>query len=360
MTTAVLLACLLMPPQQTERPRTRDVGLAIGTLPTGPLNAITDVPGVRVGHATLRDGDDVRTGVTVVMPHAGNPFRDKVPAAIHVMNGYGKLIGSTQVRELGELESPIGLTNTLNVGKVADALVAWSCEQPGNEELRSVNVVVGETNDGHLNDIRGRHVGEAHVRQALDAAKGGPVEEGAVGAGTGTVCFGWKGGIGTASRTVAGFTVGVLVQSNFGGRLTIAGHPVHEQLAPPRRDERREDGSCMIVVATDAPLDARNLERLAARAFAGMARTGASFANGSGDYAVAFSTAESLRIRQDRKRTTGGEVLKNDSLSPLFAAVADATEEAILNSLFRAVTTKGRAGRVVEALPIERVLELCR
>jgi D-aminopeptidase len=359
-------------PQDTSattnsRPRARDAGIVIGTLPTGKHNAITDVIGVRVGHATIVRGEDVRTGVTVIQPHGGNLYQEKVPAAIFVMNGYGKLVGSTQVAELGELESPIALTNTLNVGKVMDAMVGYMLGLPGNENVRSVNVVVGETNDGRLNDIRGRHVSASHVAAALKSASAGAVigdaVEGAVGAGTGTMCFGWKGGIGTSSRRAGDHTVGVLVQTNFGGSLTIAGEPVHKSLSPrrgrrPRKsgDPDPDDGSCMIVVATDAPLSARILGRLARRAIVGMARTGASFSNGSGDYVIAFSTAEKLRIRPGA-RVVGAPVLANGQTSRLFRAVAEATEEAILNSLFAAVTTTG-SGRTARALPIDAVKKL--
>ncbi len=348
---AVCASTLL--PQDPPRPRAADLGLSFGDLPRGPLNAITDVAGVRVGHHTLRRGDDVCTGVTVVLPHGDDPFQHKVPAAIEVYNGYGKLTGISQVRELGELESPVALTNTLNVPRVADALLGWLLEQPGNERVRSANVVVGETNDGRLNDIRGRHVDAVHVRAALDAASDGPVAEGTVGAGTGTVCFGYKGGIGTASRRAADFTVGVLVQSNFGGTLTIDGRVVGADAAAdddaaPRGEGAPDtggdrDGSCVIVVATDAPLAARNLGRLARRAFAGMARTGASFSNGSGDYAIAFSTATALR-RTPRAALTGAPVLSNAAMTPLFIAVADATEEAIVNSLLQATSVRTRYG----------------
>lgn len=353
------LPCQDPAPAADPRPRARDLGLGIGPLPTGEHNAITDVAGVRVGHCTLRQGDAVRTGVTVVLPHGEDPFQHKVPAAIHVQNGFGKLAGYTQVRELGELESPIALCNTLSVGTVLDALVGWCLEQPGNEDVRSVNAVVGETNDGLLNDIRGRHVTAAHVRTALAAAAAGPVAQGCVGAGTGTVCFGWKGGIGSSSRRLGGFTVGVLVQTNFGGRLTMAGVPVGQRLRPDAasgggRDRAPDErGSCMIVVATDAPLGARDLERLAARSFAGMARTGASFSNGSGDYAIAFSTAPALR-RRPGQDSAGAAVLADAALSPLFVAVADATEEAILDSLLLAQTTTGN-GTTVPALPIPRL-----
>ncbi len=341
---------------QEARPRARDVGIIIGARPTGALNAITDVAGVRVGHSTLVEGDSVRTGVTVVLPHEGNLLRAKVPAAVCVGNAYGKLIGSTQVEELGNIESPIALTNTLNVGKVADALVEYMLEQPGNQQVRSINVVVGETNDGSLNDIRGRHVDKEHVFAALAQAAGGPVEEGSVGAGTGTVCLGWKGGIGTSSRRVDGYTVGVLVQANFGGALTIAGTPVYRELSP-EQEEDSGDGSCMIVVATDAPLDSRNLKRLAWRALAGMARTGSHFSDGSGDYVIAFSTAPQLRIREDGSAQTGGPVLKNAAASLLFQAVIEATEEAIVNALFKAAPVSSRFG-AVRGLPVEEVVKI--
>ncbi|MHC5066016.1 MAG: DmpA family aminopeptidase [Planctomycetota bacterium] len=359
---SLVLAVLLLPFAQQEqepRPRARDAGIVIGSLPTGKENAISDVPGVLVGHATLEEGDSVRSGVTVILPHARNLYREKVPAAVYLMNAYGKLVGSTQVKELGEIESPIALTSTLNVGLVADALVGHMLDMKGNEQLRSVNVLVGETNDGYLNDIRSRPVRAEHVLAALAAAKDGPVEEGAVGAGKGTICFGWKGGIGTASRKVSGFTLGVLVQSNFGGDLTIQGKSMAE-LRPQNRGRDEEDeeaGSCMIVIATDAPLDSRLLLRLAKRAPAGMARIGASFSNGSGDYVIAFSTAESQIIRAGVRRT-GGEVLSNGAMSPLFRAAAEATEEAILNSMFKAVTTEGRDGNKVDALPIDKVQEI--
>lgn len=343
-----------MQPQDQPRPRARDLGITIGALPTGQHDAITDVEGVRVGHATLVEGNSIRTGVTMIFPHGEDPFAVKVPAAVFVQNGYGKLMGSTQVEELGELESPIALTNTLSVGAVADALVALILKQPGNEAVRSVNVVVGETNDGRLNDIRGQHVRALHVQQAWASAATGKVAEGCVGAGTGTVCLGWKGGIGTASRRSGPYTVGVLVQTNFGGELTIGGQRIAIPYPEPttHRKDDDENGSCMIVVATDAPLGARNLERLAQRSFAGMARTGASFSNGSGDYAIAFSTAPTLRIRAGTGPLVGASVLRNEAMSPLFAAVADATEEAIVNSLLQATTTTAN-GRTVPALPID-------
>jgi D-aminopeptidase len=357
MSCALALLTALMLPQESrplERPRARDLGLVIGRLPPGPRDAITDVAGVRVGHATLVQGDDVRTGVTVVLPHGGNPFAEKVPCAIAVQNGFGKLAGSTQVDELGTLESPIALTNTLAVGTVADALVGWLLALPGNERVRSVNVVVGETNDGRVNDIRKRPVQASHVAQALADCRE-EVAEGSIGAGTGTTCLGFKGGIGTASRRTQNYTVGVLVQSNFGGALSLHGRPLAGEAAPARPTGRdREDGSCMIVIATDAPLCARNLRRLATRAFAGMARTGASFANGSGDYAIAFSTAESLRVRAGSEPLVGGGVLRNEAMDPLFEAVADATEEAIWNSLLQATDVQSRTGSA-RALPVDRV-----
>ena len=323
-----------------ERPRAREIGVAIGTLPTGPLNAITDVDGVRVGHATVIRGDRIRTGVTAVLPHGGNLFREKVPGAIFAGNGFGKLMGSTQVRELGEIESPILLTNTLSVGRVADAAIDHMIALPGNEDVRSINIVVGETNDGRLNDIRARGITSGDVLAAIRGAKGGAVEEGSVGAGAGTVAFGYKGGIGTSSRKAGVYTVGVLVQSNFGGSLTIAGVPVGREL------EHDANGSVMIVIATDAPVDARNLERMGARAIMGLARTGAAGSNGSGDYAIAFSTVRNA-----------AKLVSNDDMSPLFLATIEATEEAIINSLLKATSVKSAIGSA-EALPIERVKKL--
>ena len=306
--TAAMLACMATLTAQPARPRARDLGIAPGVLAPGPLNAMTDVAGVRVGHTTIIRGDTIRTGVTAVLPHGGNLFQDKVAGAVFVGNAFGKLAGSTQVDELGTLETPIVLTNTLGVGVAVDAVAAWTLAQPGNADVRSVNALVGETNDGGLNDIRGRHVTRDDVTAAITGARDGPVDEGAVGAGTGTQCFGWKGGIGTASRVVeAGrerYTLGVLVQSNFGGVLVIDGVPVGKALgrhafapARPGGSADAADGSCMIVVATDAPLDARDLRRLAARAVFGLARTGSSFSNGSGDYAIAFSTSAAVRSR---------------------------------------------------------------
>jgi D-aminopeptidase len=343
------------------RPRARDLGLVIGALAPGPHNAITDVAGVRVGHVTIARGDSINTGVTAVLPHGGNPFRAKVPAAIVVGNGFGKLMGSTQVNELGELESPIVLTCTLCVPRAADAVLTWLLGLPGNETVRSANPVVAETNDGGLNDIRARPIAETDVLGAIRAADTGAVAEGAVGAGRGTVAFGWKGGIGTASRRVpaeaGGWTVGVLVQSNFGGDLTIAGVPVGRELRARQRERGggTGDGSIIIVVATDAPLDHLRLTRLGWRAFAGLARTGSSFSNGSGDYVIAFSTARTGASHTPHPTSP----VPNDSLSPLFQAVIEATEEAILNSLFRAVTVRGRRG-AASALPIDSTVAILR
>ncbi len=357
---------------ETKRVRLRDAGIAIGTLPPGPFNALTDVEGVKVGHTTLIEGDAIRTGVTAIFPHGGDLFRDRVPAAIHVGNGFGKLLGVTQVDELGELETPVLLTGTLGVWRAADALVTWMLARPGMEHVRSLNPVVGETNDGFLNDIRARPLTPEHVFRALDAAAGGPVVEGAVGAGTGTVAFGWKGGLGTSSRrlpeTQGGYTVGVLVQSNFGGDLTLAGVPVGRQLrataatasppveTTPSAPPTTQDGSIMIVVATDAPLGSRSLSRLASRALVGLARTGSNLANGSGDYVIAFSTHPSVR-RALETRVHELKELANDRQTPLYQAAAEATEEAIGNSLFTALSMKGALGEV-EALPLERVLPL--
>jgi D-aminopeptidase len=361
----------LMAQQTQDRPRARDAGVIVGVLEPGPLNAITDVAGVLVGQTTVTGGA-VNTGITAILPHGGNVFREKVPAAIVAGNGFGKLLGVTQVRELGEIETPILLTCTLCVWRAADAMVDWLLAQPDMANVRSINPVVGETNDGGLNDIRSRPITPEHVVSALESAVAGPVEEGAVGAGRGTSAFGWKGGIGTSSRVVpasaGGYTVGVLVQSNFGGVLTINGAPVGRELGRYsfQRDvgggegdpsDPTPDGSIMIAVATDAPLDARNLERLARRALVGLSRTGATMSNGSGDYVIAFSTAESVRRADGRTRTL--EDLSNDAVTPLFQAVAEAAEEAIYNSLFRAVTVAGPRGQV-EALPVEATLEILR
>jgi D-aminopeptidase len=345
------------------RPRARDLGLAPGVFPTGPLNCITDVPGVRVGQVTLIEGDNVRTGVTAILPHGGNLFQDKVPGGVFVGNAFGKLAGSTQVQELGTIETPIVLTNTLNVGTAVEAVVAWTLARSGNESVASVNALVGETNDGLLNDIRGMHVHREHVIAAIDGAKDGPVEEGSVGAGTGTVCFQWKGGIGTSSRTLpqqfGGYRLGVLVQTNFGGVLTMSGAPVGKDLKQYAYSSAADDGSCMIVVATDAPLSGHECQRLAARAVFGLARTGSSYSNGSGDFAIAFSTAPSARVRFGATRAVNTEVLPSDGMSPLFEAALEATEEAVYNSLLKATTTTSK-GRTVEAIPIDRVREILR
>jgi len=360
-----------------DRPRLREFGIKTGILDPGPLNAITDVAGVKVGHITLVEGRDVRTGVTAILPHEGNIFQDKVPAAVFVANGFGKLTGSTQVAELGTLETPIVLTNTLSVPTAADAVLDYILCLPENKGIESVNPVVGETNDGWLNDIRGRHVTKGHVLAAIRNAAGGPVEEGAVGAGTGTICFNFKGGIGTASRRLpasrGGYTVGVLVQTNHGGVLQIGGVPVGVKLGGyslqgdvekkkrPKTADEAGEGSCLIVVATDAPLDARNLRRLAQRALLGIARTGGFYANGSGDYAIAFSTAKDVRIpHRAAGPTQTMTLLRNEPMSALFMAAAEAAEEAILNSLFKARRTEGKDGRVVEALPLDKLRELLK
>ena len=374
--------------QKNDRPRARDLGITVGILPTGALNAITDVEGVRVGHTTIVRGDNIRTGVTTILPHGGNLFREKVPGAVFIGNAFGKLAGSTQVNELGEIETPVLLTSTLNVPRVADAVIDYMLALSGNEDVQSINPLVAETNDGTLNDIRSRPVTREDVFAAIKNAKGGAVEEGAVGAGTGTIAFSFKGGIGTSSRklpsSLGGYTVGVLVQTNFGGILTINGAPVGRELnryflkeelqgAQGNRSNRTSakpsnidaaDGSIIIVIATDAPVDARNLRRMAARAMLGLGRTGAAATNGSGDYAIAFSTAPELRIRAASNPSSAYapraiKLLPNDAMSPLFLAVIEATEEAIYNSLFRATTMTGR-GHVVEALPIERTVEILR
>jgi D-aminopeptidase len=380
------------------KPRARDLGIAPGVFAPGALNAITDVEGVRVGHTTVVEGERVRTGVTAIVPHAGNLFQDKVAGAVFVGNAFGKLAGSTQVAELGTIETPIVLTNTLSVGVAIDAVVRYTIAQPGNEQVRSVNALVGETNDGGLNDIRGLHVTRDHVLDAIRNAKPGAVAEGAVGAGTGTMCYGWKGGIGTSSRRLdpstlrqaqgrpepgrgatrsgtqapstgsgqAAYTVGVLAQTNFGGNLTIAGVPVFRLLQPPRRpaagpaaDGDPADGSCMLVVATDAPLDARDLHRLAARAVFGLARTGSAYSNGSGDFAIAFSTAVDQRSRFNETAARARATLPTDATSPLFEAALEATEEAVYNSLFQATTVRSAIGNA-EAIPIDKVRELLK
>ena len=346
-----------------QRARARDLGVKPGVFAPGKLNAITDVAGVRVGQTTVVEGDSVRTGVTAILPHGGNLFTDRVPAALHVGNGFGKITGVTQLRELGELETPLLLTCTLCVWKAADAMVGWLLEQPGMGTVRSINPVVAETNDGALNDIRARPIRVEHVRTALTSASTGPVAEGSVGAGTGTVAFGWKGGIGTSSRvlpaSLGGWTVGVLVQTNFGGILQVLGAPVGKELgqyAFKREAESpgdRGDGSCVMVIATDAPLSDRNLERVAARAIMGLARTGSSASNGSGDYSIAFSTNEKVRRSFNATRLTTEE-LANEQMSGLFEAAVEATEEAIYNSLFQATTTKAN-GRTIEAIPLDKV-----
>ena len=353
---AGLLAISITASAAAAPQRARELGIAPGVLPTGKLNAITDVTGVRVGHVTLREGDAIRTGVTAILPHGGNLFQQKVPAGIHVANAFGKLAGSTQVEELGNLETPIILTNTLSVAEGIAGAVEWTLAQPGNEKVVSVNALVGETNDRALNDIRRRFVTKQHVLDAIRAARPGPVAEGAVGAGTGTMCYEFKGGIGTASRVIptklGGHTLGVLVQTNFGGILTINGAPVGKTLGKYYlRDATQpaSTGSCMIVVATDAPIDARNLRRLASRAILGLGATGSCTTNGSGEYVIAFSTADAAK-----------PLLANDAMSPLFQAVKEATEEAVYNSLFMAETTKGHEGRVIEALPVPRVMEILR
>lgn len=360
------------PAPPAPRQRARALGIAPGVLPAGPLNAITDVPGVGVGHVTLVEGTTVRTGVTAIRPHGGNLFQDKVPAGVAVGNGFGKFAGATQIDELGVIETPVVLTNTLSVAEGIAGAVEWTLAQPGNEDVLSVNAVVGETNDGYLNDIRGRHVTKRHVLDAIAGAQGGPVAEGCVGAGTGTQAFGWKGGIGTSSRVLptglGGYVTGVLVQTNYGGVLSIDGAPVGRELGryylKEQIDDHGGDGSVVIMVATDAPLSDRNLRRLARRAFLGIGRTGSSMANGSGDYAVAISTAESVRRTPARRKAMGPfENLDNDALSPLFQAVTEATEEAVYNAMFQAVSTSGFRGHHLDAISIpdvERILDFHR
>jgi D-aminopeptidase len=363
-TAALLVACTTIAQAQVtanSRPRARDLGIVTGVFAPGANNAITDVAGVRVGHATVDSGDNVRTGITAIIPHAGNAYLSRVPAALHVGNAFGKLVGSTQLRELGELETPILLTCTLCVWKAADAMAEWMIAMPGMERVRSINPVVGETNDGGLNDIRSRPISAADVKRALDGAKDGPVEEGSVGAGRGTVAFGWKGGIGTSSRKLpaqlGGHTVGVIVQSNYGGILQMGGAPIGKELDQyayrGQTGTERGDGSVMVVVATDAPLSDRNLERLGARAMLGIGRTGASGSNGSGDYVLAFSIATEVRRAWDARRLTVTE-LSNEESSALFQAVIEATEEAAYNSILRATTVTGN-GRTVQAIDIEKV-----
>ncbi|HEX5438336.1 MAG TPA: P1 family peptidase [Gemmatimonadaceae bacterium] len=364
--TCAVLALLPASAAAQQRVRARALGVAPGIFPPGALNAITDVAGVRVGQTTVVEGDSVRTGVTAILPHAGNIFLDRVPAAIYVGNGFGKLLGYTQVRELGELETPILLTCTLCVWKAADAMVGWMLEQPGMENVRSINPVVGETNDGTLNAIRTRPITAAEVRHALTTASSGPVAEGTVGAGEGTIAFGWKGGIGTSSRvlpkSLGGWTVGVLVQTNFGGVLQVLGAPVGKALGKYAFQHAVEgshgDGSCMMVIATDAPLSDRNLLRVAKRAIMGLARTGSSASNGSGDYVIAFSTAHSVRRAWDAKQFTTTEVA-NPEMSALFEGVVEATEEAIYNSLFMATTVTSRRA-TIKALPLDQVRKILK
>ena len=366
-------SALLIAAGPEGRPRAREIGIAPGVFPPGALNAITDVAGVRVGQVTLVEGDRIRTGVTAVVPHPGNTFREKVAGGVFVGNAFGKLAGTTQVHELGTIETPVVLTNTLSVGAAIEGVVAEVLSWKGNEDVRSVNAVVGETNDGGLNDIRALRVRPADVRAAIQAAAGGPVAEGSVGAGTGTRCFGWKGGIGTASRVLparyGGHTLGVLVQTNFGGVLTMDGVPVGRALGRyafgpdvaevPGGAATRAGGSCMIVVATDAPLTPRDLERLAARAVFGLARTGSSYDHGSGDYAIAFSTAAEGRTRHGETEARARALLPADAVSPLFEAALEATEEAVYNSLLRATPVSSAIGSA-EALPVDRVVDVMR
>ncbi|MBL8228958.1 MAG: P1 family peptidase [Bryobacterales bacterium] len=362
---AIAIMTASLPSYGAENRRARDFGIRPGVLPPGKRNAITDVEGVRVGHVTLIEGDSVRTGVTAILPHTGNLFQEKVAAGIHIANAFGKLAGSTQVDELGNIETPIILTNTLSVAEGIAGTVEYTLAQPGNEQVFSVNAVVGETNDGRLNDIRGRHVTKQHVREAIAKASL-EVAEGNVGAGTGTICFGFKGGIGTSSRVLpaalGGYTIGVLVQTNYGGILQIEGVPVGRLLGRYYLKEYAEPapgGSCMIVIATDAPADARNLKRLASRSILGLGATGSSTSNGSGEYAIAFSTRNRVPMNS-RGRTHAFEYLSNDAMSPLFQAVKEATEEAVYNSLFLAVSMTGHRGQRVEALPKDRVIEMLR
>ena len=370
---ALLLALLLMPMVSAAQPdptRIRDLGVAPGLFDPGPLNALTDVAGVQVGHRTLIEGDSVRTGVTAIRPHGGNLVAEKVPAAVHVGNGFGKAAGFLQVQELGTIETPIVLTNTLDVGTSVEAVVRWTLRQPGNEAVSSVNAVVGETNDGYLNGIRGQHVTEADVIAAIDSARGGPVAEGSVGAGTGTSALGWKGGIGTSSRVLpdehGGYTVGVLVQANYGGILRIDGVPVGRRLGrydfrssveDDGRPRDPDDGSCMIVIATDAPVSPRNLERMAKRAMLGLARTGSYSSNGSGDFVVAFSTQNKRTGTASPRPDT---LLPNSAMSPLFLGTVEATEEAVYNALTTATTVEGRDGHSRKALPLDRLREILR
>lgn len=370
---ATLSICTLIDSKtfaQEKRSRARELGITTGILPTGKWNAITDVPGVTVGHTSVIQGDNVRTGITAIIPHEGNIFQDKVAAAVYVGNGFGKMMGISQIQELGNIETPILLTNTLNAPKVADALIDYMTKLPGNERVRSVNTVIGETNDGGLNDIRGRHVQAEHVLQSLTKAASGPVAEGNVGAGVGTETLGFKGGIGTASRKLpaskGGYTVGVLVQSNFGGVLQINGAPVGRELQNFYMMEKKEpykaDGSCMIIIATDAPLSSRNLERLAKRSYISFGNVGGFSSNGSGDYSIAFSTNPAVRVPYNNKNKIEMDVkdVHNDELSALFMAVWEATEEALLNSMFMAEDMTGINNRKVKALPIKETLEILK
>jgi len=365
---------------KNKRPRVREAGLKIGILPVGALNSITDVAGVKVGNVTIMRGENIRTGVTAIVQHGGNLFQEKVPGAVFVGNGFGKLAGSTQVNELGEIETPILLTSTLSVPRTADFLLDYMLGLSGNENVQSINPLVAETNDGFLNDIRGRHITKEDVFAAIKNTQNQTVEEGSIGAGTGTIAFGWKGGIGTSSRklpvSLGGYTVGVLVQTNFGGVLSIDGAPVGIELGKYFLKDTLEkenktssknktdlndtaDGSIIIVIATDAPIDARQLKRMAARSMSGLARTGSAMTNGSGDYAIAFSTAPDVRVKAG-ENLRSIKLLSNDAMSPLFLAVIEATEEAIYNSMFRAVTVKGKENRTVEALPIDETLKILR
>lgn len=359
-------------PSQNARPRLRDLGLSTGILTPGPWNAITDVPGVRVGHLTLVEGSDIRTGATAILPHPGNLFQDKVPAGLVVGNGFGKLAGSTQVEELGEIETPIVLTNTLAVPQALDAIIEWTLTYPGNESVVSVNPLVAETNDSYLNDIRKRLPSSKQISQAIENAVTGPVVEGCVGAGTGTTAFGWKGGIGTSSRMLpvelGGFILGVLVQANFGGVLQIAGQPIGQKLGqyylkdfvkPPHTQD--PNGSIILIAATNAPLSDRNLQRLAKRLLGGLARSGASLSNQSGDYAIAFSTHLGVRRTPERRSAiTSYPELPNDQVSPLFQAAIESAEEAIYNALLAAETMKGYLGHIAESLPIEAIREMIK
>lgn len=363
--TTVLCSLIIYQSTAAQQKRVRDYGIRIGTFQNGKQNSITDVIGVMVGHKTLISEADVRTGVTAILPHSENIFQSKVPAAIYTANGFGKLVGSTQVEELGNIETPIILTNTLSVPTAADALIDYILSFAANKNVRSINPVVGETNDGKLNNIQNRYIKKKDVLYAIENANSNFIEEGNVGAGTGTICFGYKGGIGTSSRMLpekyGGYTIGVIVQTNFGGDLMIDGVPIGQELRS-LENEADKDGSCMIVVATDAPLRSRNLKRLARRATFGIARTGGHYSNGSGEYVIAFSTSEEMRIPYESGDTysINGKELRNDRMSPLFEAVIEATEEAILNSLFAAETMVGRSSYGVEALPIEEAIKILK